>query len=85
MEPISLAGWLDIVGNLHPLGQIEFCGFLEISLMVSCVNEEESLDAIAAVQLYQLPSDAWPVSVLSVLLVEYGLLLSFTQPATVLF
>ena len=51
VEPIVVSDWLDIVGSLHPLGHIEFLGFLDISLMVSCVNEEELLEAIAAVQL----------------------------------
>ena len=40
MEPGIVSDSLDIVGNLHPLGQMEFLGFLDISLNVSCVNEE---------------------------------------------
>ena len=37
--------------GLHPLGHIEFCGFLVISLNVFCFKSDELLEAIAAVQL----------------------------------
>ena len=83
MEPATVSDWLDIVGSLQPFGQMEFLGFLVVSFSVLCVNEEGLLLAIAAVQLYQLPSDAWPASVLSILLAEAGVMLELFQPVTV--
>ena len=50
MELVIEPDWLDIVGNLQPLGQIEFWGLFVISLDVLPVSVEESLEAIAAAQ-----------------------------------
>ena len=42
---------LDIIGNLHPLGQIEFLGLFSALLKLSFISDVELLLAIAAGQL----------------------------------
>ena len=51
VEPGTLLLWLDTVGNLQPFGQIEFFGLLTILVYVLVISVDESLLAIAAVQL----------------------------------
>lgn len=51
LSKLLVSDWLDIVGNFHPFGQIEFLGLLVVLLYVLAVSEEELLEAIAVVQL----------------------------------